>query len=761
MTGSEQDGHVVYEFAGYRLDSARREITRGDGEVVILRAKAFDALVYLVEHSGRVVSRAELTSVLWPKTIVEENNLSQTIWALRRALSERAHDERYIATVPGRGYQFVEDVRRTVVPPAVRLAMNVPGPVEAAQSEHTSEGGAPAATTGAVSNPRAEARPRFAAHWRIATAAALALAAAIPLAGSWRATAPFPRLGSVVSVTPVTSYPGEESTPAMAPDATRVAFSWDGGTGNRDIYVTQVGTSTRVRLTTSTEGADRYPAWSPNGEQIAFLRERDASQFDVLVIPALGGTERLLYAGQRNWISRDGFPLLTWTPDSRQLVFTTKRSGTDDAPTYGLHRLSVATGDVEPLDIAGSRENYDTSPAISADGTLLAFARYRRSERLNQVMVQRLGPGFTPRGEPQTVPGLDPGIYHSIFWMPGDRLCFAGGGQIFEWNVGGAPRVVYTEGPHLPMTVIAMASGGAAPRAALVARHDKPDIFALPLNTHTHEAAGPPAARVPSTATEKHPRLSPDGKRLAFVSDRTGRRAVWLAAADGSDPQPITDLEQLITGYPRWSPDGTRIAFHTSASGEARVIWLVDVEKRGPATRLINGCCPGGWSADGQYLYVSALDPAANHGFISRVNVATRSQELLFEGQSAVESSDGRYLLYAKTRERGYFRRSLNGRPAENEEQRLVTDYRPPVGGIAPVADGFFYIGLASNDEPRAVRFFDYALGEPRDIAPVSARTVEGLSVSPDGRELLYAAVGGPSEADIVLLEFAVERGTN
>ena len=118
MAGSELAGRVVYEFAGYRLDSARREVTRADGQVIALRAKAFDALAYLVEHPGRVISRADLTAVLWPETIVEENNLNQTIWALRRALSERAQDEHYIATVPGRGYQFVEDVHRTVAPPA-------------------------------------------------------------------------------------------------------------------------------------------------------------------------------------------------------------------------------------------------------------------------------------------------------------------------------------------------------------------------------------------------------------------------------------------------------------------------------------------------------------------------------------------------------------------------------------------------------------------------------------------------------------------
>ena len=78
---------------------------------VSLTAKAFDTLVYLVEHEGIVLHKDELMRALWPDTAVEENNLNQNISILRRALGEHRGDHRYIATVPGRGYQFVAKVR--------------------------------------------------------------------------------------------------------------------------------------------------------------------------------------------------------------------------------------------------------------------------------------------------------------------------------------------------------------------------------------------------------------------------------------------------------------------------------------------------------------------------------------------------------------------------------------------------------------------------------------------------------------------------
>ncbi len=97
----------VYEFEGLRLDPGQRRLEGQDGEPLTLTAKPFDALVHLIEHAGEPVSRRQLSEVLWPNTIVEDNNLTQTISTLRGTIGKRC-----IATLPGRGYQFVGDVRR-------------------------------------------------------------------------------------------------------------------------------------------------------------------------------------------------------------------------------------------------------------------------------------------------------------------------------------------------------------------------------------------------------------------------------------------------------------------------------------------------------------------------------------------------------------------------------------------------------------------------------------------------------------------------
>jgi TolB-like protein/Flp pilus assembly protein TadD len=100
---------VSYQFARFRLDPARRSLLR-DGVPMALTSKAFDTLLHLIRHHGQVVSKHDLMSAIWPDTVVEENNLNQNISTLRRVLGETRGDNLYIATVPGRGYQFIPAV---------------------------------------------------------------------------------------------------------------------------------------------------------------------------------------------------------------------------------------------------------------------------------------------------------------------------------------------------------------------------------------------------------------------------------------------------------------------------------------------------------------------------------------------------------------------------------------------------------------------------------------------------------------------------
>src|SRR5258706_15847949 len=97
------------EFGAFRLDLGKRRLLRA-GDVVPLTPKAFDTLLALIENGGRIVEKDDLMEKVWPGVAVEENNLTQNISALRKALGETRDDPQYILTVPGRGYRFLASV---------------------------------------------------------------------------------------------------------------------------------------------------------------------------------------------------------------------------------------------------------------------------------------------------------------------------------------------------------------------------------------------------------------------------------------------------------------------------------------------------------------------------------------------------------------------------------------------------------------------------------------------------------------------------
>src|SRR5712691_968892 len=102
-----------YEFGPFQLDPKNRILLR-DRQSVPLTPKVFDTLLLLVERSGQLVLKDELMQAIWPDSFVEESNLTQTVFMLRKALGETGSDQRYITTVPGRGYRFAPDVKQVL-----------------------------------------------------------------------------------------------------------------------------------------------------------------------------------------------------------------------------------------------------------------------------------------------------------------------------------------------------------------------------------------------------------------------------------------------------------------------------------------------------------------------------------------------------------------------------------------------------------------------------------------------------------------------
>ena len=229
---------VTFEFTPFVLDPAKRVLLR-DGVPQPLTPRAFDLLLLLVQQRDRVLSKDELLSTVWADSVVEESNLNQQVFVLRKALNGDGNGAEYITTIPRRGYRFTADVR-----------------------ERT-ENGRPAAAI-------VETRPAPSRGWsdRVLPLAAIFLAGGALLVALLLSS----RSGAVDSephIRRVTALPGLEQFPSISPDGNFVVFSWNGTTSAAapDLWIKAVDGDVMRRLT-ETPAAEVYPAWSRSRHRV-------------------------------------------------------------------------------------------------------------------------------------------------------------------------------------------------------------------------------------------------------------------------------------------------------------------------------------------------------------------------------------------------------------------------------------------------------------------------------------------------------------
>jgi Tol biopolymer transport system component len=239
------------------------------------------------------------------------------------------------------------------------------------------------------------------------------------------------------------------------------------------------------------------------------------------------------------------------------------------------------------------------------------------------------------------------------------------------------------------------------------------------------------------SAGEQEATLSPDGRRLAFISSRAGVNNIWVSDADGSHPVQLTDF-RAHCGSPRWSPDGRRIVFDSIQSGSWDV-YLVDVDG-GTPRRLTAETSEEGtasWSRDGRFLYFRSDRGGTMQLWKMPADGGPAEQLTQGGGYSGYESMDGRFVYYAAHSEGGGIRRV----PASGGQEQEVV--KGPVGfqDFALGARGIYYLQGRSTSVGGSydIRYLDL---ESAKVTPLfhtqGAFRIRTLTVSPDEKNLLY-----------------------
>src|SRR5579885_324913 len=526
-----------YIFGCFELDPEAR-LLRRDGEPVPIAGKTLDALVVLVENRGRLVDKEELLSRVWAGSVVEEANLTQTIFTVRKILGDSPKDHRYIATVAGRGYQFVAAVTECIT-----------------RTEH------------AGSKPKESGREQskrlreYRGFQLLAGGLALAvLAASIML---WHSFAGRLRRGeapkgqATFKESPLTANPDDTpvTSSALSPDGKLLAYSDPTG-----LYVKHVDGGETHPVPVSSRFEALVESWFPDGVHllVSNLKSREGAP-GLWKLSILGGSPQMLCEeGESASLSPDGtqivFVKYAWPGEELWLM---RSDGS------GARRI-----------IRTVEENF-SRPAWSPDGKQFAYARTKtryyafRSApetsievfdlvRLASTRVQDTGPRGVPRGGA------------AVGWLPNGLLLYSvreprpNQQDTNVWSIALDSSRTHVSGSPIRVTsgkgiAIQLSLSADGKRLALRRHNPQPDIYVADLKSGG-KSLGVLRRLTLDQRLDYAMDWTPDSKSVIFYSNRNGPFHVFKQSIDA------TQADLLVGGSddlyaPRTAPDGKTVIY--------------------------------------------------------------------------------------------------------------------------------------------------------------------------------------------------------
>jgi Tol biopolymer transport system component len=254
-------------------------------------------------------------------------------------------------------------------------------------------------------------------------------------------------------------------------------------------------------------------------------------------------------------------------------------------------------------------------------------------------------------------------------------------------------------------------------------------LWRLPIG---HDSAGPAVRFLRSTRLDQFAQYSPDGKRIAFNSTRSGNNEIWVCNDDGSALMQLTS-SATWSGTPRWSPDGLRIAFDSNSTGSWQ-IFVVNSRGGKPVQLTTNphdNYIPS-WSRDGNWIYFSSERTGRNE--IWKIpSAGGRDIQLTRNGgYSGFETPSGTELYFTKNDGRGKLWRMCLPDRAEEVVAESVRGrtFEPGTRGVYFIED---------SSAGATLRFLPYGSGPAITLASLGKALVVSLTVSPDEREAVYS----------------------
>lgn len=615
----------LYEFGSYRLDTAEQRLLR-NGKPVPLTPKAFETLVALVERSGHLVGKDELMKAVWSDAFVEESNLTNNVYELRKVLGQGEDGRSYIETVPKRGYRFAAPVQELPTDAAVVEKRTPPRIVTEEREEE------PPALAGNV--------PKTPGLSRALLASAVIAIGALAVYGGYRLIAKppvFERTPGVpfetMDISRLTTS-GTVTHAAISADGKYLAHVVKDASGN-SLWMKHLDAPSHVRIAGPAVTEYISVAFVPRLNSVYYIAlDHDKGESTLYRVPVVGGPSEV--------VADDVYPV-GFSPDGKRIAFIRMRGAES--------RLVVADADGSNQRVVATRQKPDSfeswwnAPAWSPDGKTIACPVSLNDQRghYDTVVGIRLTDGTqTPLGSQRW------SYAGQATWLPdGSGLLVTAsersGSPMQVWHIrlqgGVATQVTHDLNDYRDLSLTRDASRLAAvqvqavsniwvaPRAgARDARQIRSETGALETLAWTPDgrlvyrssagghgadlwivkADGTDAKQLTVGARIAHGfAVTPDGRQIIFSSDATDRFHLWRVDIDGGNLRQLTDGNGEF--YPQCTPDGRWVVYQSELNIDPRV-WKVPTEGGKPVQLTTTRAAKPAVSPDGRMIAYSYLD---------------------------------------------------------------------------------------------------------------------------------------------------------
>jgi Tol biopolymer transport system component/DNA-binding winged helix-turn-helix (wHTH) protein len=735
-------------FGPFEADLETHELWK-NGIKIKLGGQPFEILALLLKRPGQMVSREELQREIWTAdTFVDFNHgLNAAVNKLRETLSDSAEEPRFIETLPRRGYRFIGRVETTEIGQALLESpafpaeeLNVasvaptPAPGKSMEREWTSKMGA------ALEKIQSVSRLSFSKKLIVVGAAGLAVAVILwwlvlsPISegpGRRELAVKKARAGELGNM--LTVVPDPASDPAISPDGNSVAFRRNSyAPGAAGIFVSSSYGKALTQLTQ--HPGDCCPAWSPDGKLIAFTRIA-ADEYGIYIVSASGGEpKKISHEDPRKKRGE-----LAWTADGKYIAF----SGDSAQGGSQIFLLSVDDSSARPM-TSPQGQDRDWGPSFSPDGARMAFVRANGAGFPEEIFVMS-----ESGGTPQQVTSQRASIMGPPAWSSdGQNIIFSStkDGEPSLWTIpanGGEAKKIEDPGTATWHPTISRQGNKLVVQKILRAS----GIYRVDL-----EEGSAQQSRIIVTSTNgrnEGPTLSSDGKRLVFMSDRSGSLEIWASNRDGSAAVQLTSLHGC--GTPRLSPDGLWVAFDTIGEG-AQGVYVVSAMGGTPRALVADqweNSVPS-WSHDGKWVYFGSHRSGEDQVWKVPAAGGAPVQVTQHGGFAAWESPNGKTMYYAKSRYESpeIWQVPVNG----GTESQVSAAVRPKSWAAWSVTNrGIFFSPHEGTGDQPSIDFYDFASRLTRQVSLID-KSPFWLSATLDGKEIFYDQAG-QDESSILLVE--------